>query len=221
MTANAKSGTNYSRSVRWFESVLVAGMLLTCIGIGSIALDRPALGLFGDGHPFVDAEPTFPVEFGDDQATIVSDNEQINPAYSQAPVEIGKPVTARFTFIEPRPDQRVIWVIWQVSGPLLVLAGLWLVYSIVRSARLGDPFVARNERRLWTLAGLIAVGGTGYSMLTGVAEMLLLRRSAAAGLTEMVFTVSFLPLVAGLGVAVLAWVWHVGISLQDEVAGTI
>ncbi|MBK6437620.1 MAG: DUF2975 domain-containing protein [Candidatus Microthrix sp.] len=221
MTTNAKSDNDSFLVIKLFESLLIVGMLFGVLSVAGVLIDKPALGLYGDSSPFVDAEPTFPVEFGDNQATIVSDNEQINPAYSQAPVEIGKPVTARFTFIEPRPDQRVIWVIWQVSGPLLVLAGLWLVYSVVRSARLGDPFVARNERRLWTLAGLIAVGGTGYSMLTGVAEMLMLRRSAAAGLTEMVFTVSFLPLVAGLGVAVLAWVWHVGISLQDEVAGTI
>lgn len=221
MTSSTHPHTTPRRTVRWFEGLLLAGMLLSCIGIGSVVLDRPALGVFGDGRPFVDAEPAFPVDFGDHLATVTNGGQLIDAATSQPPMSIGKPITARFTFDDPSTGQRATWVIWQVSGPLLVLAGLWLMYSIVRSARLGNPFVASNERRLWTLAALIAAGGTGYSLFSGMAEGLLLERSAAAGLTQMAFTVSFLPLIAGLGVAVLASVWHVGIGLQDDVAGTI
>lgn len=218
---NQSPPTKSSSVVRWFEGLLITGMVLACIGIGAVVLDRPALGIYGDGRPFVDAQPAFPVDLGGRLKTITNDGKVIDQATGQAPVSIGKPITARFTFDDPSPKERTIWVIWQVTGPLLVLAGLWLLHSIVRSARLGNPFVARNERRLWKLAVLIAAGGTGYSMFSGVAGNLLIEPSAAGDLTELVFTVSFLPLIAGLGVAVLASVWHVGIGLQDDVAGTI
>ncbi len=221
MTTTIKPDNAAYPVIKLFESLLVVGMIFGVLSIGAVVLDRPALGIYGDGRPFVDAQPAFPVGFGGRLKTITNDGKVIDQATSQAPVSIGKPITARFTFDDPSPKERMIWVIWQVTGPLLVLAGLWLLYSIVRSARLGNPFVARNERRLWKLAVLIAAGGTGYSMFSGVAGSLLIEPSAAGGLTELVFTVSFLPLIAGLGVAVLASVWHVGIGLQDDVAGTI
>lgn len=221
MTAQPPIKSSSLVTVTWFEGLLVIAMVLACVGIGSVLIDKPALGLDGDGRPYVDAEPAFPVDVGDRFSTIETDDDIVDAATGQEPVEFGKPITARFTFMNPTTDQRVIWVIWQITGPLLVLGGLWLVYSVVRSARLGDPFIARNERLLWKLAVLIAGGGTGYSMLSGFAPTLMLQRSAAADLTERTFTLSFLPIIAGLGVAVLASVWHVGIALQDDVEGTI
>ena len=221
MTTTPKPDKASYPVIKLFESLLIVGMIFGVLSIGAVLIDKPALGLYGDTSPFVDAEPTFPVDFGDTLTTLATDDDIVDAATAQAPVELGKPVSARFTFVDPRPGQRAIWVIWQVAGPLLILACLWLVYRIVRSARVGNPFVERNERRLWALAVLIAGGGFVYSLFTGAVETLLLQRSAAADLTEIQFTVSFLPIIVGLGVAVLASVWHVGIGLQDDVAGTI
>ncbi len=91
----------------------------------------------------------------------------------------------------------------------------------MRSSRTGDPFVTANTRRLWALAFVIAVGGTGYSLLSGAAETLLIQRSAAADQIDLSFTVSFLPIIIGIGVAVLASVWKVGVELRDDVDGMI
>jgi hypothetical protein len=58
-------------------------------------------------------------------------------------------------------------------------------------------------------------------MFSGFASMLMIQRSAAADLAPIEFSVSFLPLVIGIGVAVLAGVWQVGVGLRDDVEGTI
>ncbi len=224
MTDMARSvDSKESRSLmKVFEGLLVLGMVFSAIGVVAPIVDRPGLGVLGDTAPSVDAELAFPVDFGDRLRTIETDDGTVVDAdTAQAPVELGEPVMARFTFPEPTASQRVIWVLWQTAGPLLALGGLWLVWSILRSAKDGDPFVRANVRRLWILANLIAIGGTAYSMFSGFASMLMIQRSAAADLAPIEFSVSFLPLVIGIGVAVLAGVWQVGVGLRDDVEGTI
>ena len=221
MNATAAAGETRSPGViKWFEGLLLVGMIVMCLSIVAIVLSKPAMGLVGNDDPVVDAEPSFPIDFGD-QVPPMASNDGVPVATSQPPVKVGGPTAARFIFLAPSPAQRAVCLIWAVSGPLLIRAGLWLVYSIVRSARAGNPFVARNERRLWMLAALIAGGGTAYSFFSGVAAMLMFRGSTAAGLTETAFTISFLPIIVGSGVAALASVWHAGVALQDDVAGMI
>ncbi len=208
-------------SVRLFEILLAIGMVFMVIGVVTPILDRPGLGLIGDTRPTADAELDFDVDFGDRLTTVATDDSVVDAATGQAPVTIGAPVSARFVFEEPTGSQRVIWLVLQCVPPLLALAGTWLAFSIVRTARRGDPFIAANERRLWRLAFLIAVGGTAWSLAGAFLGMLLIQRSAAADMTPITASVSFLPLIVGLGVGVLASVWHVGIGLRDDVEGMI
>lgn len=93
--------------------------------------------------------------------------------------------------------------------------------AILRSAKHGDPFVAAIVRRLWLRSILIVIGGTSYSMLSGFAATLMIQRSAAADLAPIEFSFSFLPLVAGIGLAVHAGVWQVGVDLREDVKGMI
>ncbi len=203
------------------EALLVIGMVFMVLGMVGAVIDRPGLGLYGDTRPAVDAEVDFPVDFGDRLATTEIDDAIVDAATGQAPVTIGEPVIAHFVFTEPSASQRVIWVIWQVTDPLVALLGTWLVFAIVRSARRGDPFVAKNEQRLWVLAFVVGVGGMLTQLLGGFSEMLMLQRSAASDMTSITATLSFLPAILGLGIAVLAAVWHVGVGLRDDVEGMI
>lgn len=208
--------------IRLLEALLIAGMAIGALTIIATVLDQPGLGVLGDDRPTVDAQVAFPVDLGNEFETTMSDNGIVIDADTgQAPVELGEPVAARFTFLDPSMDQRVIWLLWQVAGPLLVLVGLSLVLSIVRSARHGDPFVRANVRRLWWLAALFAIGGTGYSMLSGFAAVLMVQRSAAADLAVIQFTVEFLPILVGVAIAALASVWRVGVGLREDVEGMV
>lgn len=112
----------------------------------------------------------------------------------------------------------IIGIVVDRPGLGLLLA---LVLSIVRSARHGDPFVRANVRRLWWLAGLFAIGGTSYSVLSGFAEVLMIRRSAVADLAVTRFTVEFLPILVGIAIAGLASVWQVGVGLREDVEGMV
>ncbi len=208
-------------TVRPFETLLAIGLAFTVIGIVGSIIDRPGLGWYGTTQPSVDAELDFDVDFGNRLTTTVVDDGIVDAATAQAPVTIGQPVTAHFVFTDPSTSQRAVWVIWQVSDFLVPLVGTWLVFSIVRSARRGDPFVAANERRLWMLALVIALGGTAMQLVGGFCRLLMLQRSAAAEMTMITASISFMPIIIGLGVAVLASVWHVGVGLRDDVEGMI
>ncbi len=207
--------------IRIFEVILAIGMIFMAVGVVGALVDKPGLDLYGTTQPSVDADVSSIVDVSGLFPTTQTDDDLVDAATSQAPVRLGDPVTAQLTFLDPTTSQRVVWVIWNVAEPLLALIGTWLVFAIVRSSRNGDPFVAANSRRLWALAFVIAVGGTSYSMLSGAAETLLIQRSAAADQMGMSFTVSFLPIIIGIGVAVLASVWKVGVDLRDDVDGMI
>ncbi len=202
--------------IRLFEALLIVGMVIGALSIVATVLDQPGLGVIGDTQPFVDRELAQPVDLKDVGSAMIDGRPVVGV------VEVGEPVTARFTFVDPDDtDVRVIWVLWQVAGSLLWLAGLGLVLSIVRSAKHGDPFVRANVRRLWWLAALLAIGGTVYSMLSGFAAVLMVQRSAAADLTPIQFTVDFLWILLGIAIAALATVWRVGVGLREDVDGMV
>ncbi|MEZ5377652.1 MAG: DUF2975 domain-containing protein [Acidimicrobiales bacterium] len=220
-TRDAAAAVENGGAVRAFEVLLAIGMVFMVIAAVAPLIGRAGFGWAGDTAPSVDAELDFEVDFGDRLVTRTTDDAVVDAATGQAPVEVGEPVTAHFVFPEPTPSQRVAWLVTQMVPPLLALAGTWLVFSMVRTARRGDPFVAENERRLWALAFLIGVGGTAWSLIGEFASMLVVQRSAAADMTRITATISFLPIVVGLGVGVLASVWHVGVGLRDDVEGMI
>ena len=166
-------------------------------------------------------EVGFPVDFDDRLTTVETEDGTRDAATGMAPVEVGGPVEAQISFLDPTTSQRTIWAIGQLLAPIMVIAGIWLVLQIVRSTRKGDPFTSENERRLWTLAVLVAGGGTVYQLIAGFGRMLLIQRSAAAELFTITATVSFLPLILGLLIALLAAVWRIGIDLREDVEATI
>lgn len=210
-----------SHLVRGLEVVLIIGMAVMALGVVGPLLDRPGLGLVGDTPITVDA----PISDVDGVADVFparsTDGATVDATTGRPPVLLDDEVLATLTLLEPDTGQRIIWIVWQVTPPLVALAGTWLVLGIVRSARRGDPFVAANERRLWSLASVVAVGGMVASLVGGMAETFLLQRSAAADRVDIAFTLSFLPIVIGVGIAVLASVWHVGIELRDDVDGMV
>jgi hypothetical protein len=46
-------------------------------------------------------------------------------------------------------------------------------------------------------------------------------RSAASELFIIEFEISFLPIIAGLVIAALASIWHIGVDMRDELDATI
>lgn len=162
----------------------------------------------------------FPIDLGDPLPTTVDDFGDVS-VFGQAVVEVGDPFTVTVSMLDPTPSQRVLWLIWQVSGPLLVLLVAWPIRQMARSTRSGDPFTAENERRLWRIAGLVLVGGFLVGVIAGFAKTIIVQRSAAADLFDISVTLQFSPVVIGLVVAALASIWHQGVAMRDELDATI
>ena len=229
VSASTRQQAQSSRLGSILEGIAIVGLAAAALQIllvltGPYVLDiRPGgMNIFGSDEVMsVRGEIDFPVDFGDRLTWVDTDDGTRDAATGQAPVELGGPVEVALSFWDPTPSQRSIWAIGQVLAPVLVAAGIWLVYQIVRSARRDDPFTTANEHRLWSLAALVGVGGMAYQLVSGFVNMLLIQRSAAADMFAMTATISFLPVVFGLLIALLAAVWRIGVELREDVEATI
>lgn len=220
-TANDRSHARLGRAV---EIVTIIAMGFMAIALVAVIVGVNGLRLTGgpDGKVAamsVVAEVRVPLDLNDVLPITVDDTGRAT-VEGQAPVRATSP-TATLEFLDPTASQRTIWIIWQLAGPVLGLLVAWPILQMARSTRLGDPFTPDNERRLWTIATLVGTGGLGYAVLSGIARMLLVQRSAAADLFAIVFEVPFLPIVAGLTIAALASIWRIGVMLRDDVDATI
>ena len=137
------------------------------------------------------------------------------------PVEVGGPFLGQVGFPGPSVEQRLLWVSWRASIPLLAAGALWLVLLIVRSVRHADPFTETNARRLRWLAVLVAVGGTLISVLGTVLRRWLLDNSGAGNIVARDWLVSWIPLLIGLLIAVLAQVWSHGVEMRNELEDVV
>ncbi len=228
-SASTRQQTQSTRLGTILEGIAIVGLAAAALQIvlvltGPYVLDiRPGgMNIFdSDAVMNVRAEVDFPVDFGDRLTWVETDDGTRDAATGLAPVELGGPVEVALSFLDPTTSQRTIWAVSQIVAPLLVAAGIWLVLQIVRSTRRGDPFTTLNEQRLWALAALVAVGGTVHQFIAGFTHMLLIQRSAAADMFALTATLSFLPIVFGLLIALLAAVWRIGVELREDVEATI
>lgn len=228
-SASTRSRTRPSRLGSILEALAVLGLAAAALQIVLVVAGPYVLDILPGGLSIFDSdqlmstrgEVDFPVDFGDRLTTIETESGTRDSATLQAPVELGGPIEVELTFLDPTASQKTIWAIGQLVGPALVIAGIWLVFQILRSMRQGDPFTTPNEHRLWLLALVVGGGGTAYQLIDDFVRMLLIQRSAAADLFARTATISFLPLVLGLLIALLAAVWRIGIDLREDVEATI
>jgi len=223
-TRSGDSPRSYSRIVELLATVTMVvatvAIIATLIGGNGLRLtDRPngtdAMMTIA-GQP----SPEFDIDLGN-PFPITVDDDGITSVFGQPVVEVGEPLTLTASMLDPTPSQRVIWLVWRTSGPLLFLLVAWPIRKMARSARVGDPFTAANERRLWVIAGLVSIGGTIVTMIAGSAETIIMGQSAAADLFAIEFEISFLPIAAGLFISALASIWHVGVAMRNELDATI
>lgn len=103
---------------------------------------------------------------------------------------------------------------WAVgpASTLLVLAGASVLHGIVGSARLGDPFVSANVRRIRVL-GFVALAFFLLSAARSLVDFLI---HDHLGLPNFTSTVSFVPIVLVAVLFGLAAIWQRGVDLRDE-----
>lgn len=212
--------------VKVFEGLTILALALMVLAVISTAVGSNGLGIASggwiDGEVMsVDAELDFPVDFGDRLEQIETSRGTVDAASGLPPVGFAGPVTAQLLFWSPTTAQRTAWVLWKIAGPLLGIAGATLILRMTRDARNGDPFSPDNESRLWKLAVLVAIGGSAVSWVGAAVRAWLIESSAAADFVSLTFTLAFSPIIVGIGIALLASVWRVGVGLREDVDGMV
>lgn len=217
--------SSHRRLASALHAIIIVGLISAALGALVIVASPPGLGLLNDGPdaPVIEETATinFDVDFDGRLEWLQTDEDVVDAATARSRAGIGAPVTAHFALYEPSKAKRLVWVVVHLLGPIAVAAGLWLVLGIVRSAQNGNPFTTENEQRLWRLATLVAVGGTVVGLAGDFARNFALQRSAAADMFEIEATFSFLPIILGMAIGVLAGVWRLGVTMSDDIAATI
>lgn len=109
----------------------------------------------------------------------------------------------------------------QLAAQALILLVLWLLWRIVRTVPTAEVFTRVNARRMVGVGLAVAIGGSAVQLLGYAAHNGILARSAAAGIVDITFSFSFLPLVVGAIVLLLAEVFRQGVRLRAEVDGLV
>lgn len=218
------SSSSLGRVIEVISVIAMAFAILAIIapligGNGLRITDRPD---GADAMITVAGSPSsaFDIDLGDPLPTTIDDDGDVTVS-GQPVVEVGDPLTVTAGMLDPTPSQRILWLLWQVSGPILVLLIAWPIRQMARSTNTGDPFTAQNVRRLWRISALVMGGGVAVGTLTGFAQTFIIQRSAAADLFDIEMTLDLSPVLIGLVIAALASIWQHGVSMRDELDATI
>jgi hypothetical protein len=129
------------------------------------------------------------------------------------------PVTV--TIDHASPTQLFLRLAITLLPGLLIVALLWQLWGLLRSARHGDPFTGANVWRLRQFGWLLLLGWPLVAYLT-MALKELLAMTLPANDTEGLFAPPVGgALIFGLAVLVLAEVFAHGLRLREDVDGTI
>ncbi|MGB3733683.1 MAG: DUF2975 domain-containing protein [Ilumatobacter sp.] len=218
------SSASLGRTIEIFASIVMAfavlGIVAPLIGGNGLRItDRPD----GDDAMIeVVGSPSsaFDIDLGDPLPTTVDDDGNVS-IRGQAVVEVGDPVTVAASMLDPTAAQRVVWLLWQISEPLLVLLIAWPIRQMARSTNTGDPFTTENVRRLWRISVLVMAGGVAVEAIANVAKMIIVQRSAAADLFAIEASLDLSPIFIGLVIAALASIWQQGVAMREELDATI
>lgn len=198
------------------------GYLVGPNGAGLIQ-GKPDWPLVGAGQYVMTVETELDTEVTITGAPTTTETESgtVDAATGRRPAAIGRPITATVQFDGPSAGQRWAWAIWQAAGPLLAAVGLGIVLVMLRAARTSDPFDKANLRRLQTLTALVLVGGTLVAWGGAFVRRWLLDNSAVADIVPMDFHFTFLPIIGGVLLSMLAEVWRRGVAMRTELEGLI
>lgn len=137
------------------------------------------------------------------------------------PVEMTPGSSMELTFWGTTWDDRLGFAGPELAAQAVILLVLWLLWRIVCTVPTADVFTPANAQRMVGIGLAVAVGGSAVQLLGYALHRGIVARSAAAGLVDVTFTLSFLPLVIGAVVLLLAEVFRQGVRLRADVDGLV
>lgn len=215
-----------SRTAATVLEVVLTGAI---VFVGMFAVIGPALGPGGLGvgrGGVLGAPPTVAATIDASAVRVettpalphLGDRGEVSPGDG---VEFTLPSGASVAVHDPDLRQRLGLTGAEVLTGLLAVVVLVMLLLLVRSLRQGDPFVEANARRLYVIAAAVGLGGQGAALLGGWGRAGVLQHPLVAPYVVHEQSLPLLPLLAGLGVAVLAEVFRQGAVLRREVEGLV
>ena len=187
-----------------FLSRLATVLLVASIAFGAVLAVGALVG-FGPGGDDVAVHTDVDVERLTDLP-----EDTVSPEVVEIVVRIRDATTAQLRWAGLR----------DLAPGLLVIAGLWLVHSLLRSVRRGDAFTSANVRRLRLLALVVLIG---VPVATYVSSVCASELASSAGFEGPGITIT-MPggaFLGGIALLVLTEVFASGVRLRDDLEGTV
>jgi hypothetical protein len=217
-----------TRTGRFTASALEVLLVVAIAVVATFGVLAPALGHAGLGigtGPLFGALPSVDVTIDMTAVTVTTDPALPNVGgRTIAPgegLEFSRLTGAQVVLWAPDLRQRLAFGATPVFGGLLTIAVLFLLLRITQTLREGDPFVPSNARRLYLIAALVGIGGQATALLTTWGRLGVMHHPEVAPYVVADASTTFLPLLAGLGIAVAAEVFRQGTRLRAEVEGLV
>jgi hypothetical protein len=131
--------------------------------------------------------------------------------------------TTRLLLTDATPIERLTQALPAVLTAGLTIAVAWLLFQLIRSTQAGDPFTRRNVWRINGIALIVGLGGMLAQLAGGVADNALQTTGRLPRPNTLTFemTVTPVPLVLMLMIALVAEAFRRGVVLRDDVDGLV
>ena len=180
--------------------------LLGAVALGSI--------LYGVVEPVADWVTGAPL-------TPLADTAVTVPPLDAAGIGYG-PASYAVDAVDPSAGQRLLALVPGLLMAVLVVLSCWCVVLLLRTVASGDPFDPVNVTRLRIIAGALVLGVPVASVLQVVSDATVLGSLDVAGLdTTFTLEIPWVPMLAGLVVAMLAEAFKAGSRLRADVDGLV
>ena len=194
--------------------VIVSALLVLAVGFGAVAVVSIGVGIARQGDSLLYGDTLrVPLQVSPDH--LGSLPPEVTPGgWPDVSVEVNRPTT----------KQMVLRSAQDLGPVVLIVAGLWIIRRFLRSTLQDAPFSELNVRRLRSIGTLLVVGVPIVELLNYSLRLSLYNDLPPFPTTDLGvagFTLPLGALLAGLGVFMLAEVFAYGLSLREDVEGTI
>ncbi|MFC7327466.1 DUF2975 domain-containing protein [Marinactinospora rubrisoli] len=191
------------------DRLLAVVGVFTAVGVAAVVAD-PIVALLTSGHARLPYEVTIPADR--------LDGLRADPGVLRPGVEFSGDVGV--TLAEPNVWQTLLAMVAAGLPPVLLLIGIIMLRRIVRMVLADGPFTAAVAARLRGLGVLTVLGALGASVVSLVADLPFTHAVLASGFA-LSWQFPLVPIACGLGVLVVAEIVAHGVTLREDVEGTV
>ena len=132
------------------------------------------------------------------------------------------PASYDVVLADPSAGQRLLALAPGVLATLLVLLACWCLVLVLRTVAAGDPFEPLNVTRLRVVAAVLVIGWPVVFFLQMAVQGALLGSLDLGGLdVSFGLDLPWVPVLAGMVIAMLAEAFKAGSRLRDDVDGLV